>query len=231
VSNSLVCRRPRLRTPLLVGACAPLLAGLAACATGFGSPTRHAVANLQAASTQVGSTLEIRGAIIALPSGDSSAKGGLAYLQFSAVNMASQADELLNVTVAPIPVEGAAASSAGAAQSLQAASATAIPAATATAPGTARVSVVLRNLTEALQQGDSVEVGLTFKNSGSVTGLLVPVQSAAAVGSAFLPTGPPPLPSSPAPASSAPASPAPASSGPVTAPASPAVSPSAAATS
>jgi hypothetical protein len=241
VSNRLVGRRPRLRTALVVGACAPLLAGLAACATGFGSPTRHAIANLQAASTQVGSTFEIRGAIIALPSDDPSPKGGLAYLQFSAINMADQADELINVAVAPMPAEVSSSASAPAsAELLQAASDTAIPAATPSAPGTARVSILLRNLTVALSQGDTVVVNLTFKNAGSIRGLLVPVQSAAAVGSSFLPTAPPP-PLSSAPASSAPASPAvsspaiasqaPVSSAPASAPALPSSSPTAAASS
>jgi len=64
-------------------------------------------------------------------------------------------------------------------------------------------------------------VGLTFANGGSITGLLVPVQSAASVGSSFLPSAPPPAPSSAAPASSAPASSAPASSAPASAPPSP----------
>jgi hypothetical protein len=218
-----------------------LLAGLAACATGFGSPTRHAIANLQAASTQVGSTLEIRGAIIALPSDDPSPKGGLAYLEFSAINMANQADALIDVSVTAPPAEvSPAASPPASAQATQAASVTTIPAATPGAPGTARVTVALRNLTVALTQGDTVVVGLTFANSGSISGLLVPVQSAAAVGSSFLPTAPPP-PLSSAPASSAPASPAvsspavasqaPVSSAPASAPASPSTSPTAAASS
>ena len=246
MSNRLVGRRPGLRTALLVGACVPLLGGLAACATGFGSPTRHAVANLQAASTQIGSSLEIRGAIIALPSGVSSAKGGLAYLQFSAINMANQADELVNVAVGPLPAEASSSASAPAsAQLLQKASDTAIPAATSSAPGTARVSILLRNLTVALSQGDTVVVDLTFKNSGSITGLLVPVQSAASVGSSFLPTAPPPLSSAPAsptpavsspavasqaPVSSAPVSSAPANSAPASTPV-PSTSPTAAASS
>jgi hypothetical protein len=229
VSNRLVSRRPPLRTALLVGACAPLLAGLGGCATGFGSPTRHAVANLQAASTQIGSTLAIRGAIIALPSGVTSAKGGLAYLQFSAINMANAADPLINVTVAPVPASASSSASvAASAELLQAAGNTTIPAATAGAPGTARVNILLRNLTVPLTQGDTVVVGLAFKNGGSITGLLVPVQSAASVGSSFLPSAPPPAPSSAAPSSAAPSS-APASSAPAVS--SPAVGSSAPASS
>lgn len=232
MSNRLVGGRPPLRTALLVGACAPLLAGLAGCATGFGSPTRHAVANLQAASTQIGNNVEIRGAIIALPSGVTSAKGGLAYLQFSAINMAKAADPLVFVSVAPLP-SGASptASVPASAELLQKVSEPTIPAATAGAPGTARITILLRNLTVPLTQGDTVVVGLTFANGGSITGLLVPVQSAASVGSSFLPSAPPPAPSSAAP-SSAHASPAVVSSAPAgSAPASAPPSPTAAASS
>jgi hypothetical protein len=227
----MVGRTAPLRTALVVGAFAPLLAGLGGCATGFGSPTRHAVANLQAASTQIGSNLEIRGAIIALPSGVASAKGGLAYLQFSAINMAPAADALINVSVAPLPAGASSSTSVpGIAELLQAAGDTKIPAATAGAPGTARVNILLRNLTAPLTQGDTVVVGLTFANGGSITGLLVPVQSAASVGSSFLPSAPPPAPSSAAP-SSAPPSPAVSSPAVSSAPASAPASPTAAATS
>jgi hypothetical protein len=229
-ANSLT--RRRVRTAFVIGACTPIL--VACSATGFGSPVRHAVANLQAATAKIGTNLEVEGAIIALPSGISSPKGGLAYLQFEAINFASQPDGLLNVTAEP-EVAAAASSAASlppAAESLQAATDATVPAATASGPGTARISVLLRNLTAPLQQGDSVMIGLSFEG-GSVSGLLVPVQGAAVVGT-FLPTAPPPPPpSSPvaspvaSPVESAPASPAasaPASappSAPVSAPASP----------
>lgn len=193
--------RHRFRAAIVLGACAPVLA---ACATGFASPSRHAVANLQAARATVGSTLQIEGAIIALPDGSSSPKGGLAYLQFNAINLSDQADELVDVSVQPplgVGSSAAADASSGApsaAGSLQAASDTVIPAKTSSAPGAIRVSVLLRDLTATLAQGESVTVGLTFKNSGSVSGLLVPVQSSDVVGSAFLPSAPPPAPSAPA---------------------------------
>lgn len=177
---------------MVIGMCAPVLA--ACSATGFGSPVRHAVANLQAATAKIGPNLEVQGVIIALPSGISSPKGGLAYLQFNAINFAQQADGLINVTAETEPPGGAVSSTASVppvAESLQAATDSTVPAATASGPGTSRISVLLRNLTAPLQQGDSVVIGLTFANSGSVTGLLVPVQSTAVVGT-FLPTAPPP---------------------------------------
>jgi len=219
--------RRRVRTALVIGVCAPILA--ACSATGFGSPVRHAVANLQAATAKIGSNLEVQGVIIALPNGVISPKGGLAYLQFDAINLATQPDALIDVSVVPATPAGtsATASATPAAEQLQAATGASIPAATGSGPGTTRISVLLRNLTAPLQQGESVMVSLTFGNSGSVTGLLVPVQSSAVVGT-FLPTAPPPPPSSPvaspvaspAVGSSAPAS-APASSAPASAPASP----------
>ena len=227
--------RRRVRTAIAIAVCAPVLA--ACSATGFGSPVRHAVANLQAASAKIGANLEVQGVIVALPSGTISPKGGLAYLQFNAINFASQPDALIDVSVEPATPSGAdpTASAPPIAEQLQAATAASIPAATGSGPGTTRISVLLRNLTAPLQQGDTVSVTLTFGNSGSVTGLLVPVQGAAFVGT-FLPTAPPPPPSSPvaspvaspvgspvespAAGSSAPAS-APASSAPASAPASP----------
>ena len=221
--------RRRVRTAIAVGVCAPILA--ACSATGFGSPVRHAVANLQAATAKIGTNLEVQGVIIALPSGVISPKGGLAYLQFNAINFATQPDALIDVTVEPVPPSGAdaTASASPAAEQLQAATDASVPAATGSGPGTTRISVLLRNLTAPLQQGDTVRVSLTFGNSGSVTGLLVPVQSSAVVGT-FLPTAPPPPPSSPvaspvaspvgSPPASAPAS-APAGSAPASAPASP----------
>jgi hypothetical protein len=221
-----------VRTAIAVGVCAPILA--ACSATGFGSPVRHAVANLQAATAKIGTNLEVQGVIIALPSGVISPKGGLAYLQFNAINFATQPDALIDVSVEPVPPSGADASASvpPAAEQLQAATDASVPAATGSGPGTTRISVLLRNLTAPLQQGDTVMVSLTFGNSGSVTDLLVPVQSSAVVGT-FLPTAPPPPPpsspvaspvaspvGSPAAGSSAPAS-APASSAPASAPASP----------
>jgi hypothetical protein len=233
--------RRRVRTAIAVGVCAPILA--ACSATGFGSPVRHAVANLQAATAKIGTNLEVEGVIVALPSGIISPKGGLAYLQFDAINFATQPDALIDVTVEPVtPADpSATASVPPSAEQLQAATDASVPAATGSGPGTTRISVLLRNLTAPLQQGDSVMVSLTFGNSGSVTGLLVPVQSSAVVGT-FLPTAPPPPPSSPvaspvaspvgSPVASPPAgSSAPASASAGSAPASAPASPSPAASS
>ncbi len=97
--------RRRVRTAIAVGVCAPVLA--ACSATGFGSPVRHAVANLQAATAKIGANLEVQGVIIALPSGTISPKGGLAYLQFNAINFATQPDALIDVTVEPVTPSGA----------------------------------------------------------------------------------------------------------------------------
>jgi hypothetical protein len=215
VSGNRVHSLPRAgrRSVLVLAACAavvtPALAGCSA--TGFGAPTRHAIANLQAADVKIGSSLEIEDAIIALPSNSPSPKGGLAYLQMDAINFATTPDDLLNVS-ADLETSGSTASGAAASAaptqpasaSLQAAGDTTVPAATASGPGTIRINVLLRTLTAPLSQGDSVSIGLTFKNSGSISGLLVPVQGANVDGT-FLPTAPPPPPSSP-PASSAPAS-------------------------
>ena len=215
--------RLRVRTAFVsaavLGVCAPILA--ACSATGFGSPVRNAVANLQAATAKIGTNLEVQGVIVALPSGISSPKGGLAYLQFNAINFATQGDGLINVTIEPEPSTPAGSASAPAsvapvAETLQAASDDTVPAATAAGPGTARISILLRNLTTPLTQGDSVVVGFAFAG-GSISGLLVPVQGADAVGT-FLPTAPPPPPAS-SPVASPVASPPPAASSPVGSPA------------
>ena len=121
-SRAISLTRRRVRTALVIGACTPILA---ACSeTGFGSPVRHAVANLQAATAKIGNNLEVEGAIVALPSGISSPKGGLAYLQFEAINFANQPDGLVNVTVEPetTAASSGTASEPPAAESLQAAS-------------------------------------------------------------------------------------------------------------
>jgi hypothetical protein len=207
-----------LRAVIAGAACAASAATLSACSTGFGSPTRHATANLQAASVNIGKTLKVQDAIIALPEGNSSPKGGLAYLQFTAINLSEQPDQLIEVQVQPTlgadsaaavaaasgapasgaPASGAPASGAPAkvAASLQMATTRDVPKATGSGPGTARISVLLRDLIAPLSQGESVSVDLVFANSGSAVGVLVPVQSADAVGSAFLPSAPPPPPTS-----------------------------------
>jgi hypothetical protein len=226
------------RRGVLGGAIVLSVSLLAGCATGFGSPSRHARANLQAASTKIGSNLLIQDAIIALPKGDASPKGGIAYLLFTAINSAGLADEVVDVTAQPVDAASPSAASSGSgapptplAGSIQPSSGTTVPAARSGVPGTARISAILRDLKVPLQQGESVSVTISFKNSGSVSGLFVPVQSADAVGSAFLPTEPPlpspPVSSTPAasqPVESSPAAPASTSSTPV-ASATPSVSP------
>jgi hypothetical protein len=223
-----------LRAVIAAAACAAAAVALSGCSTGFGSPTRHAIANLQAASVSIGKTLKVQGAIIALPEGDSSPKGGLAYLQFTAINLSAQPDQLIEVQIQPTPTANSAAAapasggSAKVAAALQMATARDVPKATGSGPGTARISVLLRDLIAPLSQGESVSVDLVFANSGSAVGVLVPVQSADAVGSAFLPSAPPPPPTSASPVASAviseppatPAGSAPASTGPQSAPAS-----------
>ncbi len=219
-------------------AAAALSATLAGCATGFASPTRHAIANLQAARVTVSPTFHVEDAIIALPAGTLAKAGGYAYLEFTGINFSTQPESLISAGVAA-PTTAAAsgsvpASPSSASTQLQPVGSTAIPAATATGPGSAHITVFLRGLVAPLEQGESVLVNLTFHNSGSVLGLLVPVQSATAVGKAFLPSAPPPSPSptatpTPTPAPSAPASPA--ASAPASAPASTATSASPAASS
>jgi len=189
----------------------PLVAG---CATGFGAPTREAVANLQAASVDVGQNLKIRDLIVALPDGQSASKGGVAYIEFTATNLSDQPDKLNTATATvDMPASGAPASAAPvsvdvSSQQLPVGS-TDIPGKTAVAPGTARVVVALDPLEVPLLAGQYVLVTLTFANSGAAQAVATPVQGADTVGSSFLPSAAPSLPSSeePAPATSAPDSP------------------------
>ena len=219
-----------LRTGVVVAACVPLVA---ACATGFGAPTRHAVANMQAAEVNVGENLRVNGLIVALPTGDRADKGGVAYIEFTATNMSKQSDELQLVSAqvaasaASSTAPGSSSAAAGfvdvANQQLPVGSAV-VPAATAAQPGVARLVVALQPLDVLLRQGDWVRVSLQFAKSGAVDSIPVPVQGSDAVGSSFLPSAPPSLPSSPpaSPASSAPESPAastPASAPPASSPA------------
>jgi hypothetical protein len=213
VTNSV--RSNRLRALALVGGCAPVIA---ACATGFGSPTRHAIANLQAASANLGTALEIRDAYVALPSGDTSPKGGVAYIAFTAINLAAQPDQLTGASASALTAAS------GAASSAPVPIGTALPAGprtigpkTASGPGVTHVVVALEQLTQPVSQGQTLLVTLAFANSGTANGLLLPVQGAATAASPFLPSSPPPLPASSPPAAS-PAPESPATSG---APASP----------
>ncbi len=166
---------------------------LAACSTGFGAPTRHATANLQATSTDLGANLEIRGAIVALPNDDVATKGGVAYLQLNAINLGAQADQLVSVTVDPSVA--ASAIPVGSEQ---------VPALTATGPGAARLSYALEPLAEQLRAGDELAVTLQFTYGGTAN-LTLPILSQSAVGS-FLPSSPPQIPVSSPPVGSVSAS-------------------------
>lgn len=216
--------------------CVPVLA---ACATTFGSPLRHTVANLQATSVDVGSDLHIDGLIVALPNGASADTGDVAYIQFNVTNTATHADELVaasakatgpslpevlnNGTTSPSPT--ASGLPASLSKSTLPVGSTTIPAASAQRPGSARLSVALMSLTQPITQGESVLVSLQFAKGGAIDNVLVPVQSSDYVGSSFLPSAPPSIPASEAPVSSAPAGSAPASSAPASgAPSSPASS-------
>lgn len=221
--------------------CAGALAG---CATTFGSPTRHAVANLQATSIDVGPNLTIDGLIVALPNATTADKGDVAYIEFNATNQAGQDDELQNASASavapasspsgepqsgsPAPSESSASTSGDAlsSQPLPVGSTT-IPGGTVSSPGTSRLVVALMSLTQPLSQGDEVRVSLQFANAGGVDDVLVPVWGSDYVGSSYLPSAPPSLPSSEAP------SPAISGSAPASAPASAPVSgsPSAASSS
>lgn len=200
------------RATIVAAVCLPVLVG---CSTGFGSPLRNAKANLQATDANVSANLVVRGMIVALPNGTSAAKGSVAYLQFTAVNTSSEPDELQSASASAIPLAVGSASAQPtqptdlAEQALPVGSTT-VPAKTTEAPGSARLIVALDPLTQPLQQGQSVSVTLQFAKNGSVSNVLVPVQGSEAVGSSFLPSGPPAVPSSP-PASFA-GSPAPSAS-------------------
>lgn len=201
----------------------PLVAG---CATGFGAPTRNAVANLQAASVIVGNDLRINGLIVALPNDEAADKGGVAYIQFSAANLSTTPDKLVAAT-AKIDIEPTAsggAVSTAAPQAVDVSSqqlpigSTDIPAKNATTPGEARITVALDPLEVPLQVGESVKVTLTFANHGSADSIATPVLGQAAVGT-FLPSASPTLPSSAPPVSAPPVS-APPASAPASPPAS-----------
>ena len=223
IQDAVPSRRGILAGLVLAIACVPVLA---ACATTFGSPLRHTVANLQATSVDVGTDLRIDGLIVALPNGTSADTGDVAYIEFNVANTASQPDELVaasaKATGPAVPgtsnggtaspnaaTSGSAASGApgpsgspGASTDLSKSTlpvgSTTIPAATAQSPGTARLTVALMSLTQPLSQGDSVLVSLQFANGGAIDNVLVPVQGSDAVSSSFLPSAPPSIPSSPA---------------------------------
>jgi hypothetical protein len=200
--------------PLIgLAVCAPLLA---ACATGFGSPVRHAVANLQAANADLGTRqqvldgtyLQIRDVLIVLPKDDVATKGsGDAFVQLSVINLGTQADEVSSAT-------------SDVASGASAIGSTDVPAKGAAGPVPVRYNYALAGLTKTLHAGESAHVTLTFANHGMTT-LLVPIWGAETVGT-FLPTA--------VPASSAAASTS-VSSAPASAPASPATSGSGAAAS
>lgn len=231
IQDAVRSRRGIVAGLVLAMGCVPVLA---ACATTFGAPLRHAVANLQATSVDIGSDLRIDGLIVALPNGSTADTGEVAYIQFNVTNTASQPDELLtasakatgpglpqasvNGTAAPSPASSATPSALS--KSTLPVGSTTVPAATDRSPGTARLSVALMSLTQPISQGESVLVSLQFKNGGAVDDVLVPVQGSANVGRSFLPSAPPSIPSSEtppesgAPVSSAPASGAPESSAP-----------------
>jgi hypothetical protein len=200
-------------TKLAVGAgvCLPLLA---ACTTGFGSPLRQAVANKQATTIDVGSNLLVRGLIVALPSGSSADKGGVAYIQFTAINTSGSSDQLRTASATTRPgaaaLNLASASASGSASASESApgspaplasqvlpvGSTTIPAGTAQSPGSARVVVALDPLTQPLTQGESVLVNLEFANAGTASDVLVPVWGSDVIGSSFLPSSPPSQPAS-----------------------------------
>lgn len=198
-----------VRSAVAVGICGFALTG---CATGFNAPTRHAIANLQAASASVTPDLQVNGLIVALSNGSTAEPGGVAYIEFTATNTSDQSDELQSASATAVPLASINAPSSGSAsptassiagQSLPASSTT-IPAKTAAAPGSARIVVALNPLTQSLRQGEVVQVSLRFAKGGSVSDIDVPVQGSDYVGSSFLPSSPPAVSgsASPSPASS-----------------------------
>jgi hypothetical protein len=169
---------------------------MAGCATGFDSPTRNAVANLQAAYATVNPQLLVQGLIVALPNGSSAEAGSTAYIQFNVTNIAREADELETASasvVAPQPSGDASAepTPSDVASKILPVGSTKVPAGTDKAPGTARLVVALGDLTQPLHQGESVRVSLQFAKGGSIHDISVPVQGSDVVGSSFLPSAPP----------------------------------------
>ena len=187
--------------------CLPLAA---ACGGGFGSPTLHDVANLQATAASIGN-IQVRDAFVVLPKGSSADKGGTAYVELVALNSSDQQDELVQVTAT---THGT--SSAGpVATSTAPVGDETVPAKTPSAPGEARLYFALTGLTTPLHVGDSLVVSLQFKNAGAAQNLVMNVRGTDVVASSFLPSGSASLPISGSPAiSSVPASSASAPSSP-----------------
>jgi hypothetical protein len=211
IQDAVRSRRGVLAGLVIAMGCVPVLA---ACATTFGSPLRHTVANLQATSVTVGTDLQIDGLIVALPNGSSADTGEVAYIEFNVANTASQPDELVVAsakstgpalpevskggTAAPSASSSSTSAPADLAKTAVTVGSATIPAATAQSPGTARITVALVSLTHPLTQGESVLVSLQFAKGGAIDNVLVPVQGSDVVSSSFLPSAPPSIPSSPA---------------------------------
>jgi copper(I)-binding protein len=211
--------------PAFVAALAalPLLAG---CATGFNAPTRHAIANLQAASAAVSDMVTVADAQVFVSADDKSSAGGVAYLEFTVINHLHTADSLqvANTTVTTVSDSvSPSASPQPVAATMTPIGSIDVPKGSEQAPGITRVTLALQGLKTELSVGMTVQATLDFATAGRVENLLVPVTSASSAGT-FLPTAPPsPSSAGPSPSAGSP------SAGPSSSAGSPSANPSASA--
>ena len=172
--------RGRLMRRVMIGGVALLAPILAGCEAGNGAPVLefHPAANGAEGSTD---SLTVSDAfILGGPNGQAVPAGGSASMFLSIYNGGSTADKLLGVDTA------------GAAKSVQLAGGTIpIPAQNMTNLEGPRPKVVLRGLSKQLVAGTTVDVLLSFQNSGSVE-LSVPVEARDTYYSSYSPPAPAP---------------------------------------
>lgn len=172
--------RGRLMRRVMIGGVALLAPILAGCEAGNGAPVLefHPAANGAAGSTD---SLTVSDAfILGGSNGQPLPAGGSASMFLSIYNGGSAADKLLGVDTA------------GAAKSVQLTGGTIpIPAQEMTDLEGPQPKVVLRGLSKKLMAGTTVEVLLSFQNSGSVE-LSVPVEARDSYYSTFSPPAPTP---------------------------------------
>ena len=172
--------RGRLLRRVMIGGVALLAPVLAGCEAGNGAPVLefHPAANGAEGSTDA---LTISDAfILGGSNGQAIPAGGSASMFLSVYNGGSTADKLLGVDTA------------GAAKSVQLTGGSIpVPAQNVTDLEGPQPKVVLRNLSKELTAGSTVEVLLSFQNSGSVE-LSVPVEARSTYYSSFSPPAPTP---------------------------------------
>ena len=172
--------RGRLMRRVMIGGVALLAPVLAGCEAGNGAPVLefHPAANGAAGTADA---LTVSDAfILGGANGQPVPAGGSASMFLSVYNGGSTADKLVGVDTN------------GVAKSVQlTGNSIAVPAQSAADLEGPQPKVVLRNLSKALTSGTTVEVLLSFQNSGSVE-LSVPVEARSTYYSSFSPPAPAP---------------------------------------